>query len=602
MMNRFYRRLLGGFSLIFIGFMLSQAQLISGDNDFRLGAVNPLASTADTLTSDAGRGIWVAHDPDLDNDGLPEIIVTDYQMGGRVFVYEVVGNDKLEFVWASPVIDSTRAGGGLSPRSVTTGDFDNDGNQEIVVPIGLSASDSAEAATRGLYFYEFTGNDNDYGTEPAYRLTYEAIDSAFALLNQGTVENGIRVQDIDHDGKSELLYPPRQTTVFNAKLYILQVSSGTFENKDVVIDHEYTYEGMVQPAIIKPDSYVPCGTEIGDVDNDGLDEIIVAGWTSIASGAGLGFIQINGPDSYTDGSVIKLSDFSAFIVKSKPLFTKINGEPVIFVQGTNSSTLESQMWIVSDILLDELATSDNVTPLFSDLGYWSAWALGDQDHPTDDPGDGVDLYLSGGARMYDIEYAGSGDVTSTSNYTVKQIYNLSQIYDNMDGLFNDVYAEPGMDLDKDGLRDFVAAYKGSPIDTLAGISLAKNGLHIYFFEWGDSTQSINLSDWMTGIQAKEAKIITPDDYRLEQNYPNPFNPTTTIEFSLPLSKTISLKIYNTLGQEVRTLINNQKYAPGDHLAEWDSRDNYGHPVASGVYIYRLTFGNFSKSGRMTLIR
>ncbi len=601
-MNRFYRRLLGAIPILLISFFSVHAQLTSGENDFRLAAVNPLAKGLDTLTSDAGRGIWVAHDPDLDGDGLPEVIVTDYQNGGRVFVYEVVGDDKLEFVWASPVIDSTRAGGGLSPRSVTTGDFDNDGKQEIVVPIGYSASDSAEAATRGLYFYEFTGNDNDYGTEPAYRLTYAAIDSSLDLINQGITENGIRVQDIDHDGKNELVYPPRQTPIPDAKLYILQVESGTFENNDVVINHEYTYTGMVSPSVIFPDSYVPCGTEIGDVDNDGLDEIIVAGWTSASSGAGLGFIQIDGPDSYTDGSVISLADYSAFVVKSKPLFTTINGDPVIFVHGTNASSSESQMWIVSGILSDQFVTSANVSPLFANLGYWSAWALGDQDHPTDDPGDGVDLYLGGSARMYDIEYKGTGDVTSTNSYTVKQLYDLSQVYDNIDGLFNDVYAYSGMDLDNDGLRDFVAAYKGSPDDSLAGMSMAKDGLHIYFFEWGDSSQSINLTDWVTGIQAKEATVITPDDYKLEPNYPNPFNPTTNIKFTLPLSKTVSLKIYNSLGQEVRTIINNRKLAPGDHLAEWDSRDNSGNLVASGVYIYKLTFGNFSKSGRMTLVR
>ena len=579
------------------------AQPASGENEYRLAAVNPRTSGQDTIDADAGRGIWVADNPDLDNDGKPEILITDYQLGGRVYVYEVIGNDQLELIWVSPVLDSLRPGGGSTPRSVTTGDFDNDGKQEIIFPIGFSATDSLSRINRGLYFYEWTGNDNDFGTQPAYKLTYEAIDSGFADVNMGRTENGIRVQDIDGDGKNELLFPPRQAPVLLSKLYILEIESGTFEDGNAVLKHEYVYEGMVQPPVIAPDSFTPCGTEIGDVDGDGYDEIIVAGWTSISSGAGLGFIQINGPDSYTDGSVIKIADFSAFIVKGKPIFTQINGKPVIYLHGTNVANFESQMWVVEGIVADQFVTDANVYPLFSNVGYWSAWDLGDQDHPTDDPGDGIDLYLyGGGGRLLDIEYDGTGPVTDVNSYTVSTIYDLGQVYDVLGGLFNDVFTYPGMDLDRDGLRDLVAAYKGYGGDTLAGESLAKDGFHVFFFEWGDSTQSINLVDVLTGFEVKQAHIITPEDYELAQNYPNPFNPSTTIEFTLPVRKTIRLTIYNSLGQEARTLINHTPYPAGTHKAVWDGKDNHGNPVPSGMYIYKLVFGNFSKSRKMTLLR
>lgn len=602
-MTKHYQFFIGLFAILVLTLSGLFAQPASGTNEYRLAAVNPRATGVDTIDADAGRGIWVAANPDLDNDGKPEIIVTDYSQGGRVFVYEVVGNDQLEFVWASKILDPVNPGGGSTPRSVTVGDFDNNGRQEIIFPIGYTASDSTQFARRGLYFYEWTGNDNDYGTEPTYKLTYEAIDSNFATTNTGRTENGIRVQDIDGDGKSELLFPPRSFSFNVAKLYILQVNSGTLAGGDAVIDTEYVYKDMVQVPFLSPDGYVPVGTEIGDVDNDGLDEIIVAGWQNIGSGAGLGFIQINGPDSYTPGSIVKLADFSAFVVKAKPLFTTINGNPEIFVHGTNAGTGQSKMWVLDGIIADQFVTQSNIYELFPNLGYWSAWALGDQDHPTNDPGDGIDLYLyGGGGRMLDIEYNGSGAVTDTNNYSVKQVYDLGQVYSSLGGLFNDFYCYPGMDLDNDGLRDIVAAYKGSSIDSIAGVSLRKNGFHIYFFEFGDSSQSINPADYLTGITVKEPKIITPDDYQLAQNYPNPFNPTTSIDFTLPLNKTISLKIYNSLGQEVRTLINNRNYLAGTHTVQWNGLDNNGNPVASGVYIYKLIFGNFSKSKKMTLIR
>ncbi len=94
----------------------------------------------------------------------------------------------------------------------------------------------------------------------------------------------------------------------------------------------------------------------------------------------------------------------------------------------------------------------------------------------------------------------------------------------------------------------------------------------------------------------------PADFKLSQNYPNPFNPVTRIAFNLPIDKRVSLKIYNSLGQEVRNLIDNETYPKGAHTVQWDATDNQGSKVASGVYIYTLTYGNFSKSKTMTFVQ
>lgn len=588
------------FVFVVTSFDLQAQDPAPGENEFRLAAVNPRAGAGeDTLTSDAGRGIHVAHDPDLDGDGFPEIIVTEYTNGGRVFVYEMTGDNTMEFVWASPKLSATgRGGGGSTPRMITTGDFDNNGMREIIFPIGYFASDSAEAATMGIYFFEHTGNDNDYGTAPAYRLQYENIDPLFVGQNTGRTENGLRVQDIDGDGRSELLFPPRSFNFGIAKLFIMQVTSGTFSAQNAVVETEYVYEEMVL-ALPPTDGYVPVNTEIADVDGDNFDEIIVTGWTNISQGAGIGFIQIDGPDSYTPGSVVPLSTFNAFNVKSSPLFTHVNDEPVIYLPASNGST--SRIWVIDGIISDAFVTTANISTIASGIGHFSIAALGDQDHPTDAVGDGLDLYLyGGGGRFLDFEYSGTGDVTDSSNYSVTQLYDLDDLYDNFGGLFNEIYTYPGMDLDNDGLRDIVAGYKGSGLDTLSGVDVTKNGFHIFFFEWGDSATSI-IPSVVSGID-DGFTIITPDDYELAQNYPNPFNPSTTIEFTLPINKAISLKVYNTLGQEVKTLISSQPYAAGTHQTQWDGTNNNGQQVASGVYIYQLKFGNFTKSKRMTLIR
>ncbi len=88
---------------------------------------------------------------------------------------------------------------------------------------------------------------------------------------------------------------------------------------------------------------------------------------------------------------------------------------------------------------------------------------------------------------------------------------------------------------------------------------------------------------------------------LYPNYPNPFNPSTTIRYQLATDDRVSLKIYNTLGQEIRTLVSGRKEA-GVHDVTWNGRDHAGHIVASGVYIYRLQAGSQVKSGKMILTK
>lgn len=97
-------------------------------------------------------------------------------------------------------------------------------------------------------------------------------------------------------------------------------------------------------------------------------------------------------------------------------------------------------------------------------------------------------------------------------------------------------------------------------------------------------------------------IITADDFELEQNYPNPFNPETTISFSLNKRAQVSLRIYNSLGQEIKTLLDQTDRSTGKHWIAWDGRDNGGLRAASGMYFYRLYVGNYVSTKRMILTR
>ena len=84
-------------------------------------------------------------------------------------------------------------------------------------------------------------------------------------------------------------------------------------------------------------------------------------------------------------------------------------------------------------------------------------------------------------------------------------------------------------------------------------------------------------------------------------YPNPFNPSTTISYDLPSDSLVSIVIYDALGQEVRRLVSKQTIA-GRYQIQWDSRDNQGRSVGSGVYIAQVEAGNFSHSQKMLLLK
>lgn len=94
---------------------------------------------------------------------------------------------------------------------------------------------------------------------------------------------------------------------------------------------------------------------------------------------------------------------------------------------------------------------------------------------------------------------------------------------------------------------------------------------------------------------------TPSSFRLAQSRPNPFNPTTTIAYDLPSAEQVVIRIYDTLGRQVRTLVN-ERQVTGFHEVVWDGRNQEGRLAGSGIYFYALTAGDFAQSRKMTLLK
>jgi hypothetical protein len=93
----------------------------------------------------------------------------------------------------------------------------------------------------------------------------------------------------------------------------------------------------------------------------------------------------------------------------------------------------------------------------------------------------------------------------------------------------------------------------------------------------------------------------PYDYELFQNYPNPFNPSTSVMFTVPKNGLVNIKVYDMLGQEVATLVN-EVVDRGVYTVNWDGKNEQGSYVSSGNYIYRMVAGDFVKSRKMMLIK
>jgi len=113
---------------------------------------------------------------------------------------------------------------------------------------------------------------------------------------------------------------------------------------------------------------------------------------------------------------------------------------------------------------------------------------------------------------------------------------------------------------------------------------------------GDAGTILHTTTGGTTWVEKERHAITPREYVLSQNYPNPFNPTTQIQFTIANRQLTIVKVFDLLGREVRTLLNEVK-SPGTYTVEFD-----GSNLSSGVYVYRLQAGDFVSAKKMLVVK
>ncbi|NWF49200.1 MAG: T9SS type A sorting domain-containing protein [Ignavibacteriaceae bacterium] len=123
-----------------------------------------------------------------------------------------------------------------------------------------------------------------------------------------------------------------------------------------------------------------------------------------------------------------------------------------------------------------------------------------------------------------------------------------------------------------------------PGGAAAFLYAGSNGKYVYF----------DRQDWATGVN--EINLANPDNYSLNQNYPNPFNPITKISWQSPVGSHQVLKVFDILGNEVATLVDEYKEA-GNYEVDFNAAS-----LSSGVYFYRLNTGDYVKTMKMVLLK
>ena len=532
------------------------------------------------------RTVWVATE-DLDNDGKPEVIATDYQNNGKVHVMELNG-DNLEIVWSSPKDFSHASGSGSTPRWVRTGDLDGDGKGEIIFPLSKGATDYV------IQVWEWDGvNDNNYIS--AINLDFNAF-VAQGMGNFRTNREVAHVFDFDNDGSDEFIMSNR-----DHRVYVLGISG------DVPGFGGWVVEGG-DPAVVLVNSNaysishwhsVPA-----DLNGDGTKEIVNHFWNF------LGFMTVRstGTDTYVYPDTSFANYYLEFLRADNVDAISYMGIQPVDVDGDGSDEIAGIQYSAAsdrdyDPYLINFNSSDDVqygwdSTKFGFIGE-NLWTVAGKTSgqfwgicAADLNNNGRQEILLGGTLDYEVialEYNGTGSVLDAANYTASVVYTgghttKNSIWDIRDSLgvidtvsvgdspfVSKMFA--GCDINGNNKQEVLLSYQSvfdSVKYTYKRWDASAFVTDSIVMKWNPDQVTVRmLESTVTGIKEIHLGIITPDDYKLEQNYPNPFNPTTSIRFSLPLQKKISIVVYDILGNEVKRLINDQEFEKGNYEVTWD---------------------------------
>jgi hypothetical protein len=504
---------------------------------------------------------------DLDKDGNLEFyVMTDHSNpngpsgewtdGTSLYLYEWDG-EAFSLAWSW--FDTTLATGAASFPTSAVADLDGDGNQEIIVGIPHGTGNPApDVSPTVIYIFEFT-------TEGGPSIP-TATWTALAGPGTNTRPSGMDAGDIDGDGDDEVAVGFRaySTASTNDALMIFSLDGGfagpftqfKTEMIDTVGDWGSVY-----------------AVDICDIDNDGNMEAYFS--TDYHT-----TYEATGEDTYVmdtltvtidpwtiHGSVAADVDGDG---NNEMVFGKTNGSLGLYHSITDLSATDS--------------TNEAVVTVVEPAGC-RGLTVGDYN------GDGnTDIFMGGnyGGSVWRMSYTGEGSMLDSASYVYEEVYRDSTA----GGVRVYFVSFPGdnIALDQGGTTSTDMNGNGEP-EILIGIEDGEADQRWAVLIEGNGITKIELDPGATVLK----------QYTLRQNYPNPFNPTTTISYDIPVAEKVTLRVFDMLGREVKTLVNGDVSA-GTHTAVWDGTNNSGVNVASGMYVYKLQAGKTQINKKMTLMR
>lgn len=560
------------------------------------------------------------------NDGLPagELIP-------KIYKYEFNNDtDEIELVWTAttgiPLQNTWPA--------LTYGDLDQDGKMEVIWgPVNFTGASNPNPSR--IMVWEAKGDGSDQLGVSDGAGGYRANAEWTITDNDNENHRPFRwvVTDIDNDDQQEIVMCTRAGDLRYAVVSVSDVPDNGDDSEEWTLEASDLGNGQVtgntiyDMAVMNNTIYLLHSSgDITPITNDGTTYTVQPILTGLTLGSWNSASVVDIDENGTDEILVASWD--------------AGGQNIYLLQGDGAT-------LTSTVIAE-------VSGLVSSFGRLYGGAAGDIDN------NGMIDYVVGSrdavpnAAIVRVEYLG-GDITQSSNYQATVIdqefasaggrwmhINVADIDTdpNLEILYSEGTGEqaPIVVIDKDGmlpveLSSFTASIKdgyvnldwetateinnlgfeverkaeGSEFKTIGYVDGhgTTTEAHSYSFvdenrTFGQFTYRLKQVDQdgqFTYSNEIEVDFSVPVEFNLTQNYPNPFNPTTTIQFGIPEEASVSLRVYNMLGEEVAVILNNELLSAGTHTAQFNAS-----ALSSGTYVYSLVAGNNVVTKKMTVLK
>ena len=500
-------------------------------------------------------------------DNIRKVAVGDIDNDGNIDIVSASsGDDKISWYKndgsANPTFDekvvSTNADGA---RSVFAADVDNDGDVDLI---------SASFLDNKIALYKNNGGVNPIFMEEVISTNADGANSIFAA-------------DVDNDGDMDL------------------ISASVYDDKIALYKNNGSVNPIFTEEVVSTNADGAYDVIATDLDNDGDMDIVSASvfddnitwyeyslnYSPILSSIPKviinedDYVQISLNASDDDGDKISFSIKNNSYDQSSPVKATILDSLLTLTPDADWNGEVNFFVFASDGKLIDSTSFDFIVNPIQDIPEPFRWVNAETDT--------INISKNNLSKNYFLNWSKSLDVDNDTIryriYTKTRIDSMQIVYDSTENSFSLSY------------EFLIENFFKKTISKAATIS---------FLVWAyDKTDSVQADNGERVIFVNRYEYLSlkqfgvPLKYALYNNHPNPFNPVTTINFDLPRNDSVSIIIYNILGEKVKGF-SMPNLGPGFHSIEWNATSDYGIPLSSGIYFYQMRTQSYIKTQKMIL--